>query len=365
MNILHISRTMGQGGAEKIVYQLATGLKGRTRKTYVASSGGCYAGLLEEQGISHYQIADPECKKPWVILKNLFRLCRIVRKESIDIVHTHHRMAAVYAYMLRILNPGIRLVYTAHNVFYDKKILTKKALGHTAVVAVGNSVKENLTDYFHISPEKIVVIHNAVKPETPEKKYRNRVLDKWKEQGFRLLGIIGRLSEQKGIDIFLRVVAELKKKNCKIRGIIIGDGELKGELIREAYELGLENEVLFLGYQEHVSTLITQLDLILMPSRWEGFPLTPLEVFAEKKTIVGSNIGGISEIITDGQNGRLVMKDNVPMFTEAVAELLCDSKLRMKMEDNGYEYYSRNFSYDSFMEEYVRLYENVLQKGKI
>ena len=121
-------------------------------------------------------------------------------------------------------------------------------------------------------------------------------------------------------------------------------------------------DVLFLGYQEYVSSLITQLDLVVMPSRWEGFPLLPLEAFAEKKTIVGSDIDGINEIIKDGENGRLVEKDNVEMFEKAVSELLSDVELRRKMEENGFEYYSRKFSYNKFIQQYLKLYKNMLKK---
>ena len=362
MNILHVSRTMGQGGAEKIVYQLSSGMQKQAEKICVASTGGCYVEKLEEQGISHYEIADLECKKPWIMLQTFFKLWRIVRKEKIEIIHSHHRMAALYASALRVLNPRVKLVYTAHNVFYDKKKFTKMALANTVVVAVGHDVKKNLTDYFNINPKQIAVIYNAVNREVPEERYKNHTLDIWKKQGFSLIGIIGRLSEQKGVDIFLKAAAGLKEKGVRIKGIVIGDGELREELIHQSQALGMGEDVLFLGYQEHVSSLITQLDLIVMPSRWEGFPLLPLEAFAEKKTIVGSDIDGINEIIKDGENGRLVEKDNVEMFEKAVSELLSDVELRRKMEENGFEYYSRKFSYNKFIQQYLKLYKNMLKK---
>ena len=362
LNILHVSRTMGQGGAEKIVYQLSSGMQKQAEKICVASTGGCYVEKLEEQGISHYEIADLECKKPWIMLQTFFKLWRIVRKEKIEIIHSHHRMAALYASALRVLNPRVKLVYTAHNVFYDKKKFTKMALANTVVVAVGHDVKKNLTDYFNINPKQIAVIYNAVNREVPEERYKNHTLDIWKKQGFSLIGIIGRLSEQKGVDIFLKAAAGLKEKGVRIKGIVIGDGELREELIHQSQALGMGEDVLFLGYQEYVSSLITQLDLVVMPSRWEGFPLLPLEAFAEKKTIVGSDIDGINEIIKDGENGRLVEKDNVEMFEKAVSELLSDVELRRKMEENGFEYYSRKFSYNKFIQQYLKLYKNMLKK---
>lgn len=362
MNVLHISRTMGQGGAEKIVCQLAESMHKRGDTVCVASSGGGYVERLKADGIIHYQIQDLEYKSPCVMLRTLFQLHRIIVRQKIDIVHTHHRMAAVYAYILRVFHPKLKHIYTAHNVFYDKKSLTKAALRDAAVVAVGSGVKKNLTEFFHISPAQITVIYNAVRPEPSENRYRNRTLDAWKEQGVSLLGIIGRLSVQKGVDIFLSVISDLKRKGRHIRGIVVGDGELKKDLIQMAYDLGIEGDILFLGYQEHISTLISQLDLIIMPSRWEGFPLLPLEVFAEKKTIVGSNISGINEIVSDGENGRLVMKDDTRLFTEAAAELLDNPGLRKRLGENGFDFYRQTFSYGRFTEQYYSLYQKVLEE---
>ena len=155
MNILYISRTMGQGGAEKIVYQLAVGLQEQQNNIYVASSGGYYVNRLKKYKIPHYQIQDPESKRPATVFENLIILYRIIKRCKIDIVHTHHRAAALYASLLKFVCPQIKLVYTAHNVFFNRKILTCMALGNTYIAAVGLGVKKNLTDFFSIRQEKI------------------------------------------------------------------------------------------------------------------------------------------------------------------------------------------------------------------
>ena len=365
LNILHISRTMGQGGAEKIVYQLASEFQNRGGKICVASVGGFYVDRLERQGILHYEIDDLEIKSPQVIFRTFFKLYKILKFQKVEIIHTHHRMAALYASILKIVFPHIKLIYTAHNVFNNKKILTRLALKNTCIVAVGGNVKENLTRYFTIRPEQISVIYNAVYPESIPRASRNLQLDELKKQGFYLVGLIGRLCEQKGIDIFLYMIAEIKKKRkINIKGIVIGSGELLSELMKITYELGLKEDILYLGYQEHVGVLISQLDLVVMPSRWEGFPLLPLEVFAEKKTIVGSDIGGINEIITDGKTGKLVKKNDIKLFAETVSELLVDETLRERLEKNGFEYYIHNFSYNNFIDQYFHLYQQLISKEK-
>lgn len=364
LNILHLARTMNYGGAEKVVYQLAAGIHKKGEHVVVASCGGVYVTLLKEQEIPHYQISDMECKNPKLMIQTVKSLVKIVKDERIDIIHTHHRMAAVYAAVLKIFFPKIKLIYTAHNVFYNKKGLTDLALFSSQIVAVGESVKKNLIEYFHIQPEKIEIIYNAIMPENMDINVCFHELNKLKNQNYVLVGIIGRLSEQKGVDVFIRALKLVKERKSNVKGIIIGDGEQKEVLQQLIAELGMEKDILMLGYQSHVNALLYQLDLVVIPSRWEGFPLTPIEVFAAKKTLVASDIGGINEIVKHGQNGLLVPKDQVQAFSRAIIELLENQELREQMEENGRRFYEKHFSCEKFLTQYYLIYQKILNKGK-
>lgn len=362
MNVLHLSRTMDQGGAEKIVYQLAIGSCKQGNHVFVASSGGVYTEQLREQHVCHYEIHDLECKNPRVMIHTMWQLIQIVKTERIDIIHTHHRMAALYAYLLKFIFPKVQLVYTAHNVFFNRKFLTRLTLSRSKIVAVGESVKDNLINFFKIDSKRIKVIYNAVQSEEIDDDYYNDQMMELKSQKNILVGIIGRLSEQKGVDIFIQALRMVKEKIPYVKGIIIGDGELKEYLRRMINELGMANEIFMLGYQEHISTLISQLDLVVMPSRWEGFPLTPIEVFERKKTLVASNIGGINEIVSDQENGLLVPADDVQLFSKAIIRILQDNELRTKLEENGKKYYESHFDYQNFLKQYHCLYQKMLSE---
>lgn len=115
-NILHISRTMDIGGAERIVYQLATDLKDEFDQVHVASTGGLWEEKLAENGIQHHQILDVDSKNPSTVLAILSSLSKIIKDQQINIVHTHHRMAAFYIRLLQLRHPKLLHVYTAHNV---------------------------------------------------------------------------------------------------------------------------------------------------------------------------------------------------------------------------------------------------------
>lgn len=361
---------MGQGGAEKIIYQLASGCQSEKRKIVIASCGGVYVESLKKLGISHYYVQDLECKKPQVILRTLITLIKIIKKEDIKIVHSHHRMAALYARLLRVFYPKLQCVYTAHNVFYDKVRLTSMALQHTKVVAVGESVKRNLMEVFGLEEDGITTIFNAVDiEEAPDAMSCNETqepenealgfLKKLKAQGNCIIGLIGRLSEQKGIDVFLKAMAHLSAKYTNIKGIIVGDGELRHSMETLTKQMKLEDTVYFLGYQKDIMGIIRQLDFAAMPSRWEGFPLTPIELFAMGKTLAASDIDGINEIVKDGINGLLIPKDDEKELAMALEVLFSDKELRQQMAQQARYDYEELYSYQSFLEQYLSLYENL------
>lgn len=369
LNILHLARTMGQGGAEKIIYQLAVGCESIDRKIVVASCGGVYVESLKKRGISHYFVQDLECKKPQVMLQTLCTLIKVIKKEDIQILHSHHRMAALYGQILKGFFPKLKLVYTAHNVFYDKVSLTSMTLKNTAIVAVGESVKANLMEVFGIEEERIVTIFNAV--DIPKRSVGldmdktssdNQILEflgNLKAQGNTLIGIIGRLSEQKGIDVFIKAMARLVKKYPSAKGIIVGDGGLRSQMETLVTSLNLEDTIYFLGYQKNVTDVIELIDFAAMPSRWEGFPLTPIELFAMGKTLAASDIGGINEIVKDGRNGLLFPKDNEKELTLALEVLFVDEDLRDLLSQQARIDYEESYSYESFLEGYLHLYKTI------
>ncbi|MCI5648705.1 MAG: glycosyltransferase family 4 protein [Fusicatenibacter sp.] len=361
MNILYLSRTMGQGGAEKIVFQLATEEAIRGAKVLVASCGGVYVKQLEINKIRHIQVDDLECKNPGTVLRTLKILINVIREEEIELIHTHHRMAQFYASVLHILFPRVRILYTAHNVFFDKIAFTRRILQHTSIVAVGNGVKENLVHIFQVKPDCIQVIYNGVSVEKPDLCYENETLKELGAQGNFLLGVIGRISKQKGMDIFVSVCKQLKLRGIPVKGVIIGDGEDKKEIEQQIERTGLSQDILLMGYQNHIPSLITQLDLVMMPSRWEGFPLLPFEVFAANKTIVASDIAGISEIVHDMENGILVSKDDVNDFTEAIICLYQNKNLKRELEEKGRYTFQRFHSYEYFVSQYHRKYQELME----
>lgn len=355
-NILYFTRTMGIGGTEKVVMQLCRYFNNKFNKIIVCSNGGIHEDELQKLGIKHYKIDDIEDKNPIIIFKTLISLYKIIKNENIDIVHTHHRMAAFYSEILNKLM-NFKFIHTAHNTFHNKKTLTKFALNNAEIIAVGEKVKENLLELYELDTDKINVIYNGIE------KYIGEIsvvpeIKKFKDEGYFIVGNIGRLSKQKGMEYYIKAIPESIKKYQKIKFYIIGDGEDKLELIKLAKELGIEDNVIFLGYRNDVINIIKQLDLIVLSSLWEGLPLTPIEAFSEGKTIIATDVDGTSEIVKDNFNGILIEPKDSYGISENILRLYKDRKMMEYLEYNSIKTYNDIFNINIFVSRYESFYFN-------
>lgn len=353
-SILHISRTMDIGGAERIVYQLSSDLKDEFDSVHVASTGGLWESELAAQGIQHHKILDIDSKNPVTVLKLLFSIYQIIKQKGITIVHTHHRMAAFYIRLLKLVHPKLIHVYTAHNVFKDKLPLYGFALKNAKSVAVGEAVNKNLKEDVGITDSR-VIYNGVVLKETDE-----QVDEIISYDGIKL-GCIARLSEQKGLTYLLDAMSLLTIKD--IRLFIVGEGELREELENKVKELNLQDSVIFLGYRKDIVECINSFDFCVLPSVFEGFGLVAIEAFMNSKTLVATAIPGLNEVVTN-ENGVLVPAKDPVALASAIDKLATDATLRQELASQAKKDYENRFSYSMFLENYRALYREIQGEPK-
>ena len=353
-SILHISRTMDIGGAERIVYQLSSDLKDEFDSVHVASTGGLWESELAAQGIQHHKILDIDSKNPVTVLKLLFSIHQIIKNNEITIVHTHHRMAAFYIRLLKLVHPKLIHVYTAHNVFKDKLPLYGFALKNAKSVAVGEAVNKNLKEDVGITDSR-VIYNGVVLKETDE-----QVDEIISYDGIKL-GCIARLSEQKGLTYLLDAMSLLTIKD--IRLFIVGEGELREELENKVKELNLQDSVIFLGYRKDIVECINSFDFCVLPSVFEGFGLVAIEAFMNSKTLVATDIPGLNEVVTN-ENGILVPVKDPIALAGAIDKLATDVALRNSLALQAKKTYDEKFSYPMFLENYRALYREIQGEPK-
>lgn len=353
-NILHISRTMDIGGAERIVYQLSSDLKDEFDSVHVASTGGIWESNLAAKGIQHHKILDIDSKNPLTVLKLLYSIHQIIKNNEITIVHTHHRMAAFYIRLLKLFNSKLKHIYTAHNVFKDKLPLYRFALKNAKSVAVGEAVNKNLKEDVGITDSR-VIYNGVVLKETDDQ------VDEIISYGGIKLGCVARLSEQKGLTYLLDAISLLTIKD--IRLFIVGDGELRNELENKVKELHLQDSVTFLGYRKDIVECINSFDFCVLPSVFEGFGLVAIEAFMNSKTLVATDIPGLNEVVTN-KNGILVPAKDPAALASAIDKLAMDATLRQELASQAKKDYENKFSYPLFLENYRELYRELKGESK-
>lgn len=361
-NILFFTNVMRQGGTERVILQMCKILKDCVNKIYVCSSGGDSVKQLELMGIEHITVSDIESKSPVKILRNLRFLKNLIKEKQIDIIHSHHRMAAFFVRLAGQTKKKIHFV-NVHNTFYNKKRLTRFAYKNAQIFAVGEKVKENLLRFYNLPENRVYVLRNAVEPfdgeVTPLK-----VIEDFKERGCKFICNVGRLTEQKGMEYFIRSLPLVKKAVPDVKYLIAGDGDLRDYLHGLANSLDLNQDVIFLGYRTDIRNIMAQCDLVVLSSLWEGLPLTPIEAFSVKKTIVATAVDGTVEVVNDGVNGILVTPENSQAIAEKVIRVCQDAELRNQLEINAFETYRENFSFEGYSERVLEFYDRFICTGK-
>ena len=352
-NVMMFSRTMGMGGTSNVMLQIIEALSGSVNKIIVCSRGGQMVTSLQNMGIKHYNIGDISSSNPIEKMNAFLQLKNIIHDEKITVVHSHHRMAAFYTEFLR-KRMKLKHIVTAHNTFYDKKLLTRLAYREANVIACGNAVNKNLETVYGI--HCVSVIHNSVKKYKVSGIANQNLRDGKKDGGF-LIGNIGRLSEQKGMEYYIQSIPFVIKKHPFAKFFIIGSGDDEQKLKRLSEEIGVQ--VTFLGYQPDVQNLMSQLDLIVLSSLWEGFPLTPIEAFSVGKTIIATNVDGTPEIVKDNVNGCLVDPKNPIQIAEKINWLIENPDIKQKMEKEALKSFNNEYSFEKFCSQYIQIYEKI------
>lgn len=357
MNILMFTRCMGAGGTEKVILQLCDALCESENKVIVCAASGNGVEKLKEKKIKYYEIPDIQSKNPQIAIKVMNTLLKVISEEKIDIVHTHHRMAAFYMCIIKKIK-NIKTVNTIHNTFDDKKRLTKFVFDNTKNVAVGNSVFKNMTEYYKVNPKNIQVIYNAI--DNSDIKYEKiDIIEKYSKDFF-IVGNIGRINTQKGFEYYVEAASRVKEMGYPIKFFIIGDGVLREKIEDMVISKNLSDAVIFTGFQNNILNIIDKLDLVVLSSLWEGFPLTPIETFSMGKTIVATDVPGTVEIVQDNVNGIIVPINSGKAIAEGIIRLFKNRSLKKQFETNAKKTYNENFSYPAFCKKYLDVYRSLV-----
>lgn len=312
-------------------------------------------------------------------LTNLFGfwdLCRLLRKERFDIVHTHAPIAGFLGRVAAKL-AGVRVViFTLHggSALNDRSLLIRSLsrLVETLLdrctdhyVAVSDYVRHRWLQRGIASPERVVRIYHGIVP--PEKSDRAGAAGKRKRLGLApeafLVGTVGLLEKQKGTEGFVRAIPHVLEAFPACRFVVIGDGPLRGRLEAVAGDLGVSHAVTFAGWRDDAAELIGILDLFCLPSLWESFGLVLLEAMAHAKPVVATRVGGIPDVVVDGETGLLVPSEDPAALAKAIAYFLAHPEIAAEMGRQGTARLAERFTLARMIEAHEALYLRALEQS--
>jgi len=358
INLLYIIWSLGLGGAERVVINLAKGLDKTKFNPMVCclNEKGEFANELENEGIKVIALN----KKGRFDISVIFKLISIIRQYKIDIVHTHLWGANFWGRIAAEITRVSVVIATEHNVdswktkFY---LAIDRWLSHSTekIIAVSDKVKEFYMSK-GIDANKIIVIHNGIDIKRYELALGNK---KDKEI---TLAVMGRLVLQKGHRFFLMALKELIR-SYKVKGLIIGSGPLEQELRQLSQNLGLNGNVTFTGLRQDIPDLLKTIDILVIPSLREGLPIIALEAMASGIPIVATKVGGNPEVVLDGQTGILVPAGDSMALAEAIERLIKDKNLVRKFSEKALDRIKEYFTLEKMVKETEEVYRECLTKN--
>ena len=205
--------------------------------------------------------------------------------------------------------------------------------------------------------EKSAVIHNGIDVQRFSQELHEEPEVKLKSKPDSIIiGSVGRLHHQKGYEYLIDASPHIIKEFPEVKFVLIGDGELKDELENLAKKKGINNSYIFLGSITNIPELLSQMDLFVLPSLWEGLPLVLLEAMAAKKPVVATGVNGVTEIIENEKDGILVHPKNSHDLSTAIIRLLKDSALMDRIAKAGFNKVSAEFNLTKMVKETEDIY---------
>jgi len=381
IKIAQVITRMDRGGAPDIVKSLFHYLTGKGYDVTLISGNTTCPSLDTKEFLRDYKeriIITPELKRelrPISDIRAFIKLFVLFKKRKFDIIHTHTAKAGFIGRIAARLAGASAVIHTPHgHNFYGYfgrlkswfVIILERmaALFADRIIALTNVEKKDMFWYNVCSVSKIWVVRSGID------------LGKYNKNGFDigrkkaefnistddfLVGMMARLERVKGVAYFIEAVKYISDELPKAKFLIVGDGPLKQNLILLAKHLGMNDRIIFTGWREDIPEILSITDIVVLPSLNEALGMVLLEAGASGKPTVATAVGGIPEIIKNGETGLLVPPGDSQKMAKAIVFLLKNEKKRLQMGLAAKNRVSSDFSENRMASEIHDLYEDLVK----
>lgn len=370
MKVLHMISGGDSGGAKTHVFALLDALKKYCTVKIICFTKGVFYQEILKKDIDTILIEQKN--RADLSIRN--KIMKIIEGEKFDVLHIHGARANFVATLLKgkINIPIVSTVHSDYELDFTKGIYKKYLFTNINkialkmvdyYIAVSENFKSMLIERGFL-PNKIFTVYNGM-DYSVDKEYISKE-DFIKKYNISYspeniyVGIIGRFDYVKGHSVFIDAAAEALKKNPHLRFLLAGEGPLEDELKKQAMKLGISDKVQFLGFIKDIYSFINFIDINTLTSLSESFPYVLLEGASMKKPTISSDVGGISDLITDGENGFLFDSKNYNELAEKILTMAENRELRSQMGEALYLKATTQFSSDNLAKRHMEIYNNAV-----
>lgn len=358
-----ITRGDSIGGAQMMVRDLAIGTQEHGHEVVVVTGVG---GALTEQ-LAARDIEIRMCPgmlreiDPRHDMRALRAMTGLIRDVQPDVITTHSSKAGIIG-RLAARRAGVPAMFTAHGWAFTTGVPQPKRTMYRMIERATERLAARIVCVSHydrrlgiaagMSPQRLITIHNGLADVDVALRARPATSDPVR------LVMVARFDHQKDHETLFRALTAVPDVEVDL----IGDGPRLEETRRLADELQLGPRIHFLGERLDVAELLARAHLFVLSSRWEGFPRSTLEAMRAGLPVVASNVGGVSEAITDGETGFLVTPQDGGQLAERIRTLVRDPVIRQTMGLAGRRRYEREFRFDTMLERTLALQRDIIAR---
>lgn len=384
IRILRVIARLNMGGPALHVAYLSAGL--RTRGYGTTLVAGSLARGEESMAFVAQDLGVPVIRlnalkrdiSPLRDAMSVIRLANLIRVQRPHILHTHTAKAGAIGRLAALLAGDARppiIVHTYHGHvlrgYFDPLRAAafrqiERWLGRvsTVLIAVSPQVRDDLVRLGVAPPHKFAVVRLGIRldqriPSESNGRAETRRLMGIPDERF-IVGWIGRMTGIKRTDDVLLALRKLRERGVDASLCMVGDGPERDHVERKARELGIVRHTLFLGYQEDVAQYFAAFDAMVLPSANEGTPVTAIEALAAGRPVVATRVGGVPDVVRDGEDGFLVEPADVDALADRLTTLAHDPKLRERMGAAGRARVLPRYAVDRLIDDMDRLYRELL-----
>lgn len=357
MKILHISTQKGLRGGEHQIIRLYHHILSENQNFMAISQAGKLADWCYDNNIPHFLL---RCKK-FSAINDALLLNRIIKNLNIDIIHVHDSGAHTLAFLSILLGNKTPIV-VSRRVFMNanKSLLSKlkyRSRGISAYIAVSEAVKNNLEQVVNLDTP-IYTVYSGVESRIDINKTNARNELKIEEDSFAI-GTVSALTEEKNLIKWIELVELIIAKNPNVKGYIIGEGPDRDRLQKMITSKNLVDKIILVGYKSDAKKLLQGFDLYLSASLSEGLGTSILDAMAAQVVVAANLVGGVAEIITDGETGIGVDFINLEEDAHKIYQHISNPSLMNTILENANKQMDK-FSVENMAQQTLDVYKKVL-----